>query len=56
LRAAVHSYAITGQYPENLVYITQNYGIHVDRSKYVVHYEIIASNILPNITVITLSR
>jgi hypothetical protein len=56
LRAAVHSYATSGQYPESLSYITQNYGIHIDRSKYIVHYEIIASNILPNITVITINR
>jgi hypothetical protein len=56
LRAAVHSYATSGQYPESLGYITQNYGIYIDRTKYAVHYEIIASNILPDITVITLQR
>jgi hypothetical protein len=56
LRAAIHSYATTGQYPENLAYIVQNYGIHINRTRYAVHYEIIASNILPNITVITLHR
>jgi hypothetical protein len=55
LRAAIHSYAVEGQYPENLIYIVENYGIHIDRRKYVVHYEIIGSNILPNITVITLN-
>ncbi|MCL2499506.1 MAG: hypothetical protein FWE90_04120 [Defluviitaleaceae bacterium] len=56
LRAAVHSYATSGQYPENLAYIIQNYGIHIDRTRYAVHYTIIASNILPDITVITLNR
>jgi hypothetical protein len=56
LRAAVHNYAIEGRYPENLYYITQNYGIHIDRTKYIVHYEVIASNILPNITVIVFNR
>jgi hypothetical protein len=53
LRAAVHCYAVEGQYPENLAYIVEHYGIHIDRTKYVVHYEIFASNILPSITVIT---
>jgi hypothetical protein len=56
LRAAVHCYAIEGSYPENLAYITENYGIHIDRRKYVVFYEIFASNILPDITVITLNN
>jgi hypothetical protein len=56
LRAAIHCYAIEGRYPENLAYITENYGIHIDRRKYVVFYEIFASNILPDITVITLNN
>jgi hypothetical protein len=56
LRAAVHCYAIEGSYPENLAYITQNYGIHIDRRKYVVFYEIFGSNILPDITVVTLNN
>jgi hypothetical protein len=56
LRAAVHSYATSGQYPESLAYIVQNYRIHIDRTRYAVHYNIIASNILPDITVIPLNR
>jgi hypothetical protein len=56
LRAAIHCYAIEGSYPESLAYITENYGIHIDRRKYFVSYEIFASNILPDITVITLNN
>lgn len=56
LRAAVHCYATSGQYPETLSYIIQNYGIYIDRTRYAVHYTIIASNILPDITVVTLNR
>jgi len=56
LRAAIHCYAIEGSYPENLAYITEHYGIHIDRTRYAVHYEIFASNLLPDITVITLNR
>ncbi|MCL2125022.1 MAG: hypothetical protein FWH33_03415 [Oscillospiraceae bacterium] len=51
-RAVVISYAVEGQYPESIAYIEKNYGIHVDRAKYVVHYSIFASNIMPDITVI----
>lgn len=51
-RAAVSCYAIEGRYPESYEYIKENYGITVDDSKYIVHYEIFASNIMPEITVI----
>ena len=54
LRAAIHCYAIEGSYPENLAYITDHYGIQIDRTRYAVYYEIFASNMLPDITVITL--
>lgn len=51
-RAAVSCYAVEGIYPESYEYIKENYGIIVNNSKYIVHYEIFASNIMPEITVI----
>ena len=54
LRATVKCYAIEGRYPDNVSYIEKNYGVRVDRTKYAVHYEIIASNLFPEITVIEL--
>ena len=56
LRATIYCYAIEGSYPENLDYITEHYGIHIDRTKYAVFYDVFASNLLPDITVITLNR
>ena len=53
-RAAVQCYAIEGSYPDSIGYIEKNYGIYVDRTRYAVHYEIFASNILPDITVVEL--
>jgi len=53
-RAVVMNYAIEGRYPESVEYIEKNFGIHIDRTRYVVHYRIFASNILPEITVIPL--
>lgn len=53
-RAVAKCYAIEGNYPESVEYIEQYYGVHVDRTKYVVHYEIFASNIMPDILVIEL--
>jgi hypothetical protein len=51
-RAAVSCYAVEGMYPDTLEYLTENYGVYVDESRYTVHYEIFASNIMPDITVI----
>ena len=51
-RAVVMNYAIEGRYPQSLEYIVNNFGIHIDETRFIVHYTIFASNILPNITVI----
>jgi len=53
-RAAVMSYAIEGRFPESLTYIEENFGIHIDRTRYVVHYRVFGTNILPEIVVIPL--
>lgn len=51
-RAAVSCYAIEGRYPESFDYLADHYGVTVDTEKYIVHYEIFASNIMPEITVV----
>ena len=53
-RAVVMSYAVEGRFPESLEYIEQNFGIHIDRTRYVVHYSVFAPNIFPEIVVIQL--
>jgi len=53
-RAVVMCYAIEGRYPESVEYIEENFGVHIDRTRYAVHYRIFASNILPEITVVPL--
>ena len=44
-------YAIEGSYPQNIDYLIDNYGLIVDKDRYVIHYEIFASNIAPEIEV-----
>jgi hypothetical protein len=50
-RAVVMSYAIEGRYPESLEYVEEHFGIHINRDVFHVHYEIFASNIMPDIMV-----
>ena len=53
-RAVLMCYAVEGRYPDTLQYLEDNYGIHIDRSRFAVHYSIFASNLFPDITVIEL--
>ena len=54
-RAVVINYAIEGTYPASIADVEEKYGINVDRTKYLVHYSIFASNIMPDIAVIELA-
>lgn len=51
-RAVVSCYAIEGSYPESYNYVKENYNVGIDDEKYAVYYEIFASNIMPNITIV----
>ena len=52
-RASVQCYAIEGRYPPSVQYLEENYGIRIDRERFYVFYEGFASNIMPDITVIS---
>ena len=51
-RAVVVYYATVGVYPQNFEELQEFSGIVVDNEKYIVHYDIFASNIFPEIMVI----
>lgn len=51
-RAAVCCYAVEGSYPASYEYLRTNYGVRVDEVRYAVVYEVFASNVMPEITVI----
>lgn len=50
--ACVSCYAVEGFYPESLEYLIENYGISYDEARYFVDYKPIASNLMPDITII----
>jgi len=50
-RSVVQCYAIEGRYPEDLEYLRENYGLSLDEDKYVYHYRLVGSNLLPEIKV-----
>lgn len=51
-RAAAACYAAEGAYPAAPDYLYEHYGIQYDENQYTVHYEAVASNLMPDITVV----
>lgn len=51
-RTAVSCYAAEGFYPPGVDYMVQHYGLQYDERTYRVHYELFASNLMPEITVV----
>ena len=52
-RHAVACYAAEGVYPPNLEYLETHYGLQIDRQRYTVVYEVFASNLMPDVTVLS---
>ena len=51
-RAAVAYYAAEGVYPPTLEELSRRSGVQIDQERYHVFYEIFASNLMPDITVL----
>ncbi|MDR0570647.1 MAG: hypothetical protein LBG71_05460 [Clostridiales Family XIII bacterium] len=55
-RAAVQCYALEGTYPADFAYLKEHYGVRPDERKYVIYYDYVASNLMPDITVLPAGR
>lgn len=51
-RTAVACYASEGYYPPNLDYMRTYYALQYNEAEYVVYYDVYASNLMPDITVL----
>ncbi|MCL2766524.1 MAG: hypothetical protein FWD21_02425 [Peptococcaceae bacterium] len=51
-RAVLCCYSIEGRYPDTFEYLKENYHLSINEDRYVVFYQIFASNIMPDIDVI----
>ena len=52
MNSASLCYSIEGEYPPDIEYLENNYGVKINRDKYVVHYEYFGANIRPTVTII----
>ena len=50
-RAAVECYSVEGIYPPDISYLEENYSVSYDKSRYFVHYDAFASNVMPSVEV-----
>lgn len=55
-RNIMHCYAVEGTYPPDLTYLKEHYGLTYDESSLYVDYVAIGSNIMPDVTIISLSQ
>ena len=55
-RATVQYYALEGVYPSTLDDLVADYGFNIDTEQYYIDYIFIASNLMPDITVLPVSR
>ena len=56
IKGAVQCYSVEGRYPESLSYMEKHYGLEYDKYEFVISYEIIGSNRMPQVTVIPLNE
>ena len=52
MERSVQCYAVEGAYPPDLEYLEENYGLVVNRTDYIVRYEIFAENLPPVVRVL----
>ena len=55
-RTAVACYGAEGFYPPDVAYMAEHYGLQYDEENYWIHYELFASNLMPEITVVERSK
>ena len=51
-RTVVTCYSVDGFYPPSIQYMQDHYGLQYDSKKYTIRYEVFASNLMPEITVL----
>jgi hypothetical protein len=49
-------YALEGSYPANLEYLSDHYGLVLDKSRYIFRYDLTGSNLFPDFEVVPYSK
>ena len=49
---AIQCCSIEGNYPQDLDYLNEYYGLQIDETKYIVVYKALGSNVMPQVDVL----
>ncbi len=52
-RALVTCYAAEGSYPPSLDHLEEKYAVVIDDDAYLVYYQVFASNVMPEVTIVS---
>ena len=52
ISSAVQCCSIEGNYPSDIEYLKENYGLQIDEEKYIIVYQVVGSNVMPEVTVL----
>lgn len=55
-RTVAQCYALEGRYPQSVGYLTEHYGLAIDPAQYIIHYEWLGANLMPQVTVFPLAQ
>ena len=50
MRALITCYAAEGSFPASISHLEEHYGVVIDHDRYIVIYDIFASNVMPRVT------
>lgn len=53
VKYAIQCYASEGSYPPDIAYLEEHYGLQIDHDRFIYYYDAFASNVLPDIRVVT---
>ena len=51
-RALITCYAAEGSYPASISHLEEQYGVVIDHEAYVISYEVLASNVMPEVMLV----
>jgi len=51
-RAVISCFAAEGRYPPTFEYLQEHYGVTINEDRFIVHFNVFATNIMPDIVVL----
>ena len=53
-RSIAQCYSVEGMYPPSLKYLEEHYGLTYDRGKFLIDYQSVGANLMPEVTILSI--